>query len=165
MTAAYVSVMIGFAGLLGQTDSMAPWEGMQKAFRHTLPRADGELSPFQMGFRFVVGLLAVVLVFYFVARYSQRDRVGVRQAPGRFFSSVLSEIGIGWLDRLLLRRIARHSALQQPAVILFSTDLLRKYSEEWIASLAIQPIRGFVRSRIAAIEVVAFAEAAGKPVG
>ncbi|MEK6642976.1 MAG: hypothetical protein AABZ08_03640 [Planctomycetota bacterium] len=162
MNSALVNMMTGLAAVLGQADPMAPWEGVQKAFRNALPRAEGELSPYQMGFRFVIGLLAVVLFFYFVARFAQRERVGVRrQAPGRFFSSVLSEIGIGWLDRFLLRRIARHSSLPQPSVILFSTDLLRKYSEAWIESLAFPPIRGLVRSRIDEIEVQAFAELPG----
>lgn len=143
----------------GQSEPMAPWEGVQKAFRNALPREAGELSPFQLALRFVAGMIVVVMVFYFVARYSQRGRVDShRPAPGRFFANVLSELGIGWLDRLLLSRIARHSDLAQPSVILFSTDLLRRYSEEWINNLTFSPLKLIVRGRINAIEAQAFTD-------
>ncbi|MBI5763614.1 MAG: hypothetical protein HZA51_08840 [Planctomycetes bacterium] len=157
MNQAILRVWTMLIAATGQAEPMAPWEGVQKAFRNALPREAGELSPFQMALRFVAGMIAVVLVFYLVARYSQRGRTDTRHpAPGRFFSSVLSELGIGSLDRLLLSRIAHHSELAQPTVILFSTELLRRYSEEWIDSLSIAPLKVFVRGRIKAIEAQAF---------
>lgn len=164
MNQAILRMWTALIATTGQSEPMAPWEGVQKAFRNALPREAGELSPFQLALRFVAGMIAIVLVFYFVARYCQRGRADTRRpAPARFFASVLSELGIGWLDRLLLSRIARHSDLAQPSVILFSTDLLRRYSEEWIDSISMSPLKPLIRGRINVIEAQAFSTSPTSP--
>lgn len=148
--------------LLGQADQAAPWEGVKNAFRNALPRERGEPSVWTTAGTFVAVLLAVIFTLYLIARLLQRGTVDdSKRTPMRFFAFSLKQIGVGWLDRLLLRMAARHSGLPQPAVMLFTPELWRKHAGEWAEKLALPPLRLFARDRFRAVAEKAFPPSSG----
>jgi hypothetical protein len=71
---------------------------------------------------------------------------------------MLKELGVGWLDRTLLRLAARRSELPQPTVMLFTPELWQKYAGGWAKSIGIPPIRSYVLNRVRAVTQKAFPE-------
>lgn len=148
------------AAFLGQSESIAPWEGVQKAFRNTLPTEQGELSMWAAAGWFVAVLLVVVLALYAVARLAQWGRKeDERRSPLRLFGYVLKQLGVGWRDRLLMRMAARQIGLPHPAVMLFTPELWQKYAGRWADQVSFPPLRAHARDRARAVMEKAFAPA------
>lgn len=144
--------------ILGQTRSepMSAWEGVRGAFQHSLPRPEDQLSPLKTTLVFVGILSSVVLVFYVAARLmNRRGVVETVRPPNRFFARLLRDMGVGWLDRVLLLRAARRSRLPQPAIMMLAPGLFEKHAGTWADSLNMA-LRAFVRARFAHVSAIAF---------
>ena len=75
---------------------------------------------------------AMLLALLWIAHIRwDHPRRATRPHPHRLFRRLLRELGLPLSDRLLLRRIARHAQLDNPALLLLSPQLMARYTHRW----------------------------------
>jgi hypothetical protein len=98
---------------------------------------------------FIVAFGFLILLMLLVAWRSHRSAEGSsRVSPAVFYARVLREMGFSFVDRLMLRWIARRSALDQPVVLLFSPTLLEQQASSCIDGLSPDFLRRYARGRL-----------------
>lgn len=131
--------------LLAQVQKSAKLEEIAEGFQHDDRRALG--LPGLQWFLVAFGLLFVLILL--IAWRSQRNAgASSRVSPARFFAQVLREMDLNLVDRLLLRWVARRSALDQPVVLLFSPALLDQQASACVDRLSPAPLRRYARGRL-----------------
>ncbi|HVP09890.1 MAG TPA: hypothetical protein VMV94_01740 [Phycisphaerae bacterium] len=138
----------------------APRKGLQSLFENL----QSAMHPNQVGppavmlvLGFVAGIIALLLVLAIIkSRRQTQDSVSRTSRPMRLFSKALKNMGISFPDRVLMRIVARRARVAQPAIMLFSPDLLERYSAVWIDSLGFRPLRARIRARLKAVAAKAF---------
>lgn len=130
---------------------------LQDAFRNQRP---GEVSPFETTAQFLIVLVLVMAALFIVIKLTQRRSMpAAARNPRRFFSQMLKKLGAGWLDRIILHRVARHAGIAHPAMMLISPELLEKHAGSWADRISVPFIRDSIRQRITRIANRAFASA------
>lgn len=141
--------------LLAQVQKSAKLEEIAEGFQHDDRRAL-ELPGLQW-FLVAFGLFFVLMLI--VAWKSHRNAgSSPRISPARFFAQVLREMGLSLVDRILLRWVARRSALDQPVVLLFSPALLDQQASACVERLSPAPLQRYARDRLNAVMSQVFAE-------
>ena len=131
--------------LLAQSQHSNKLEKIAEGFQHDDTRPM-ELPGFQW---FIGAFLLLFLALLLVIWWSQRkSREAARFTPARLYAQVLRAMGLGMLDRILFRIIARASDLDQPVVLLFSQPLLDQQISAWTGGLSPSPLRRYVRGRL-----------------
>jgi hypothetical protein len=136
-----------------------------RGIQHLFENLQSAMRPNQVGppavmlvLGFVGGIVALLLVLAIIRsrRETQENRSRSSRRPIRLFNKALKGLGIGLLDRILMRRIARKARLAQPAIMLFSPALLKRYATAWIDSISFPPLRSRVRTRVRIVARKAF---------
>jgi hypothetical protein len=135
-------------------------KGLQELFENlkTAMRPSGVGSPTVILILTLVGgIVALLLIITLIKsrKQAQHDTAGASR-PMRLFNRALKKMGIGVVDRVLLRMIARKARVAQPAVMLFSPALLQRYASRWVESLRFSMVRDRIRARLRVVAVKAF---------
>lgn len=130
--------------ILAQAKFSRRMKGLEAAFK----QANTE-KPDQSIIFILIAVILAVVVALLVARRLRRRKTGEMFAnrPYKLFTWSLKRLGIGWLDRVLLRHAARQCGLRQPTVMLFSEELLQRTVGQWIDRINFTPFRNHARSR------------------
>jgi hypothetical protein len=137
-----------------------PGKGMQNLFENL----QSAMHPKQVGPPAVMGILgfvgaivALLLILALIKSRRQAQEGSPRNCrPMRLFNKALKSMGVGLLDRVLMRMIARKTRVAQPTIMLFSPALLKRYAAAWIDSLRFPPLRDRVRARVRVVAAKAF---------
>lgn len=76
----------------------------------------------------------------------------------RLFSQCLKRLGVGHVDRCLLRAAAKRCPLEHPAVMLMSPALLERFTAKWIDEMPLLSLRPVLQKRIERIAATVFTE-------
>lgn len=147
--------MILLTTILAQGRLSRRLQGLESAFKPS----ETETTDWGTPLLLVAAIIGIVLVML-VSQRIRRRQAGELFAnqPYRLFSHVLKELGVGFGDRLLMRRAARKCGLRQPAVMLFNPDLMERTIGRWADTISVSPLRTHVRQRLEAVIALAFAK-------
>ncbi|HKQ48230.1 MAG TPA: hypothetical protein VJZ71_09195 [Phycisphaerae bacterium] len=147
--------MIPCLTLLAQVQRSEKLEEIAQGFQYD-NRRTLELPGVQW-FLVAFGLL-FVLMLLIAWRTHRNAGQSPHVSPARFFAKALREIGLSFVDRALLRWIARRRALDQPIVLLFSPALLDQQASSCIDRLSAAPLRRYARQRLDVVMGQVFVE-------
>ncbi|MFQ5429327.1 MAG: hypothetical protein ACE5E1_03360 [Phycisphaerae bacterium] len=103
----------------------------------------------------VLGALILALVLYQRLRIRREDKRTPRH-PMKLFNRVLRELGVGFVDRLLMRSLARSLPMEQPTTVLFNRSLFDQYRDRWLKSIGLVPLQAHAQRRLFAVAEKAF---------
>jgi hypothetical protein len=105
----------------------------------------------------VAGLVSLLLILALIKSRRQGQEGSSRACrPKRLFNKALKALGVGLLDRVMMRMIARKTRIPQPTVMLFSPAILQRYATAWIDSITIPMLRRRARARVKVVAARAF---------
>ncbi|MFQ5423893.1 MAG: hypothetical protein ACE5F9_07925, partial [Phycisphaerae bacterium] len=141
------------ACLLAQAGRSTSLKGLRQAF----PREGRDSQEMLKSLAVVAVAFAIAIFLIWCARYFHG---GVRRSPVtkafRLFSQCLSQLGVGYTDRLLLRMAARQCELEQPTVMLFSPTLMDRFAGRWAELLPVEALRPWATRRIRGVSAKLF---------
>jgi hypothetical protein len=145
--------VINLLSILAQVDYASRVKGLQNAFRH-----DGAEPP-QTGaiLGFIATISALLLTILIASRLRQRrSRSPLARGPAKLFAHALRQLGVPLTDRLLFYFAVRRCELPQPALVLFSPEILNNTLGRWANALKFSPLRRYVLERMDDLAARAF---------
>ena len=134
--------------ILAQVDYSMRLKGLSRGFQPTKGEPP-EVNKILVFLATVLAMVAAVVIVRAIWRRKTNKRSA--QKPTKLFSHVLKHLGVRLPDRILLRIAARNYALEQPALMLFSPELLERYAGRWADAIVVKPLRVHARKRVDAL--------------
>ncbi len=123
-------------------------EGLRKAFTHE----QQDTLDFQPIILLAVGIAVFGLFVYIFGKVKMRtENYNAPRRPLKLLTRVLKTLGVGYVDRALMRFVAIRSQLPHPAVMLLNQELFQKHAHAWADHLSLVPLRGGARHRLEAV--------------
>ncbi len=143
--------------LLAQTAYEDRLKGLRSAF-HERQSDPADMRVFSA---FFIAIAAVIIALVLIR--CLRAPAGTRSTarhPWRIYNRVLRRLGLGLVDRFIMRMLAADATVTHPTSILFSRDLFERSASRWVESITLTTFRRHARRRLRAIGRIAFPRAA-----
>jgi len=133
-------MIASYLQLLAQTPYHNRLQGLRGAFNDR-PSSSSDSS----GAFILIGAAIAIFILWLIlqrANESRQDRTRTVRA-GKIFNQLLIKFGLNWMDRFLLKMLARESGLARPAIIFFDEYLFEQQTQKWVDSISL----GFFKRR------------------
>jgi len=132
-------------GMIAQGTRHQTLENLRSAFSRGGRESSHDLTPLIV----IFGACAITVLACLVVRHI-RNSAGHAAAArsAQIYMSCLERLGVGFLDRQLLRLAARQCPHEHPAVMLFNPVLLDECTERWIDRLPLWSLRPMLQRRL-----------------
>lgn len=145
-------------GLLAQSPISERLQGLRQGFR----RQPSDYSDLILLLWFVVGAAAVLLVLMLISRRRQRQNLNlVSSRPMRLFNRSLRHLGVPWVARVIMRRVANYAGHPHPTAMLLCSDLFERNVSDWIRRAVPTWMAAFIDQHVASVRERAFTDGDG----
>ena len=144
--------------MVAQATRRETLENLRRAFSRGGRESSHDFTPLVV----IFGACAItVLACLVVRRIRNSARHAAAARSAQIYMSCLERMGVGFLDRQLLRLAARQCTHEHPAVMLFNPVLLDECTERWIDQLPLLSLRPILQRRLQVACARLFREDAG----
>ncbi len=141
--------------------AQSAYETRIKGLRGAFHERQSDPADLRLFLVFFIALAAVIIALALVrCLRSPGPRRPAARHPWRIFNRVLRRLGLGIVDRFIMRMLAADATVTHPTSILFSRDLFERSASRWVESISLATLRRHARRRLRAIGRIAFPKAA-----
>lgn len=147
--------MIHVIPILAQMQYKNRLQGLRNAFNNK----ETEATDIRSTLVFLAILAAVILLVAVLHRLRQsRESKAAPNHPARLFNQVMKRLGVGYVDRMIMRFLVGRCDLEQPTVLFFNREYYDRQAGQCVESISFKPLQDYSRARIATIRELAFGD-------